>query len=799
MRAYNSKKNCVSHTADRPSSRHRVSSLVAAIISGGLTSSWCLADVDTAPADTSAAEASGGLQEITVTAQKYKSTIQDTPISISALSGEDLNAAGVTTVEEVAKDVPGLSMRSAGPGQTEYEARGLASNGGAAPTVGFYLDEVPLSPPALSQTGKIVIDPDLYDISRIEVLRGPQGTLYGSGSMGGTVKVITNQPKLDTFEGSAQGTLSGTQGGGLNGGGNLMFNIPLGDMFAIRIVGSDSYRSGWIDRVVLNPFPQPVGTPPVQGNVLAAPVQSIDKNANTEYLNGARVSVLFQPNDDLSVVAGALYQHLSMGAYDEFDSPPGAHFLARYEPFDIPEPFSDTVHIYSLTVTYNLGFAELTSATAYWDRQETQQQDGSESISLSNGTSYIPSPYQENDLSRQLSQEIRLTSKGDGPLHWVAGAFYSDLNSVWNEYGASPDNAAGYQGVFYASVNPYHIVQSAIFADGSYKFTDAWRLSAGVRWYDYQSRQLQNEWGSDAPYALPQAVPSVTREANSGVNPRINLSYSPTANLDTYISASRGFRPGGANQIFPPPNQPPFCQTAPLSFGPDNVWDYELGEKAKFFDNWLSVNADVFYIVWNGVQVTPLLSCGYEYDTNGGNGRSFGPELEIDAKLSENWTVSGSGAYTDAQITDVAPGYKFFVQNYQPPVGSGVGTCLLGGSSCTVPILNVPKETASLSLVYSTMLEQGYRLTARANDSFVGSTVDEAYYFGIKLPPYNLANIRASVGKDAWSVNLFINNLTNRIAELTANNTSFQFNIPEVVRYSTNQPRTFGTTIDYKF
>jgi len=147
---------------------------------------------------------SDALEQVVVTAQRYRSTIQDTPISISALSGDQLVASGISTVSDVAHDIPGLSMRSAGPGLTEFEARGLASTGGAAPTVGFYLDEVPLSPPALSQSGKIVIDPDLYDVDRVEVLRGPQGTLYGSGSMGGTIKIVTNQPKIGVFEGSAQ-------------------------------------------------------------------------------------------------------------------------------------------------------------------------------------------------------------------------------------------------------------------------------------------------------------------------------------------------------------------------------------------------------------------------------------------------------------------------------------------------------------------------------------------------------------------------------------------------------------------
>src|ERR1700678_318717 len=177
-----------------------------------------------------------GLEEIVVTAQRFNSTVQNTPISISAVTGAQLDAAGITSIEELAHEIPGLSMRTAGPGQTEYEARGLASSGGSAPTVGFYLDDVPLTPPSTSQTGKLVIDPNLYDIDRIELLRGPQGTLYGSGSMGGTVRVLTNQPKLDTFEGSVQGTLSDTQGGSGNGGGAFMLNLPVAETLAKRVV-----------------------------------------------------------------------------------------------------------------------------------------------------------------------------------------------------------------------------------------------------------------------------------------------------------------------------------------------------------------------------------------------------------------------------------------------------------------------------------------------------------------------------------------------------------------------------------
>jgi iron complex outermembrane recepter protein len=747
---------------------------------------------DAAPDDT-------GLAEITVTAEKYTSTIQNTPISMSAITGDQMIAAGITSVEDVAHDVPGLSMRSAGPGQTEYEARGLASNGGASPTVGFYLDEVPLSPPALAQNGKVVIDPDLYDVNRIEVLRGPQGTLYGSGSMGGTIKIVTNQPKLDTWEGSVQGTLSDTEGGSGNGGGQFMVNIPIGEVLALRVVGTDTYRSGWIDRVVVNPFPEDKGLS--RGNVLAAPVQAVIPNVNTEDLYGGRASLLFQPNSDVSVVATALYQRLVMGGYDEFDSPPGAAYLAHYEAFNIPEPFADTAHVYSLTATINLGFADLTSATAYWNRQEHQTQDASESDGgFSNGVyPYVAVPYSEVDYSKQFSQEIRLASKGDERLHWVGGAFVSDLNSIWQEtdsnpFFASPGNPTGIAADTY---NPYKIEQLALFADGSYKFTDQWKFETGLRWYRYQSQQLEQEWGFDTATLEPLPF-TRTKAADTGFNPRFDLSYSPTTDLTTYLSASKGFRPGGANITVPPPQDPPHCTAGyQPSFGPDSVWDYEVGEKAKLFDNWLTINSDFFYNKWNGIQQTLLLACGYQYEANAGNGRTFGPEIEINAKLSDQWLVSFSGAYTDAKVTDPNPAFLTFLTTVAVR-SNGTPYCA-STAGCTAPILNVAKDTASLSVVYSTKILENYSLSARVSANYTGPTPDEDYFYDVQLPSYTLVAARLSLSKDNWEANLFVDNLTNKIAELSTNNTSFQFNIPGLARISTNQPRTFGGQINYKF
>ena len=758
---------------------------------------------------TSASDANtdtSGLAEITVTAEKFTSTIQNTAISMSALSGDQLQAEGLTRIEDIAHEIPGLSMRSAGPGLTEYEARGLASNGGAAPTVGFYLDEIPLSPPALSQSGKVVIDPDLYDIERVEVLRGPQGTLYGSGSMGGTIRVITNQPKLGAFEGSVQGTVSDTDGGGGNYGGNLMLNLPLGDVFALRVVLSDLYRSGWIDNKTVTPFPINMNST-IRGDVQDAPVTSVIHDANDERLSSGRVSLLYKPSEDFSILATALQQSLHLGGYDLLDgSPtnasPSRVYDAHYEAFPLREGVRDDISVFGLTLNANVNIADLTSATAYWSRLGVQTEDASESIYVANAysTPFVAVPYSERDPSHQFSQEIRLTSHDVGGLHWVAGAFYSSLRSVWNEIGESPLNAtpAVPDGSYFISWNPYTVKQTALFADGSYKFTDQWKLSAGVRWYTYKSQQDEFSWGYDGPNETPPAASQITKASDKGFNPRIDLSYAPTPDFTAYTTVSKGFRPGGANQILPPESEPPHCTPGALQFGPDAAWNYELGEKAKLFDNWLTINSDIYYIKWTGIQQVLTLPCGYQYYNNAGDGRSFGPELEINAKLAAEWTASLSGAWTDAKITHPNASYTAFLTSvaFEP---DGVSRPCATAAGCTAPIMNVAKDTASLSLTYSTAVLSDYQLSARLADVFVGSSYDVAYYFGYKLPSYNLANARVNLAHGDWSANLFVDNLTNKVALMTANNTSFQFNIPQLVRYSTNQPRTVGMQINYKF
>jgi outer membrane receptor protein involved in Fe transport len=444
--------------------------LSAALFGVALLCGPAMSDPDPAagpanPAGTGpAAKSTGELEEIVVTAEKRESTVQATAISLTALSAGDLSQQNIAVPEDLIGKVPGISLRTSGPGQTEYEARGLSAGGGAAATVGFYIDETPISASAIALNGRTVIDADLFDLNNAEVLRGPQGTLYGSGSMGGTIKLVTNQPKLGTYELATDTAASYTDGGSgsTNGNGSLMLNLPVGDIAALRMVTTAKYISGWIDRIVAEPgeFPPPTnpgGVPgaPVlcgliyctRGNVLDMPVETVVRGVNLERFVSARASLLVKPTDALSVTTTLLYQRIQQDGYNAYQQQPGT--LAIYQPYDQPEPYYDSFKLASTKFEYNFGPATLTSATSYTARFVEQSEDATEALQnifntthLVNGkyvADYIQSLYVEDDPTSQFAEELRLTSNNSGgPLQWVGGLYYSKLNSGYITYNAEP-------------------------------------------------------------------------------------------------------------------------------------------------------------------------------------------------------------------------------------------------------------------------------------------------------------------------------------------------------------------------
>jgi iron complex outermembrane recepter protein len=780
----------------------------AAVLIGLLLSASSLtALADTAPAEAAPKQTGPGagdqLTEIVVTAEKRASTVQSTPISITAFSGEQLQAQGVTNVMALAGQTPGISMRSSGPGQTELEMRGMASSGGSSPTVGFYLDETPLTPPAASLNGKVVIDPDLFDLNRVEVLRGPQGTLYGAGSMGGTIKLVTNAPDLKKFESNVEGILSNTDGGGLNGGANAMLSVPLiDDKLAIRMVVTDKHYDGWIDRIVVSPFPAAanpcaaysagtnVGC--TRGDVLGAPHVKDVHNVNSQNLQSARISLLAKPNDDLTINTLFMYQRLTAGGYSEYDLPPGpTPVLAHYQPFDTREPFSDYFRLGSLTVAYDFGGATMTSNTSYWTREEKQSQDISEALRSNFGVFYgvdilAPIVFTEDDKSHQFSEEIRLASNGNGSFSWLGGLFYSQLESIFWDTNQAPafapasvgGAAANPLGIVYDAYNPYHVKQYAVFGEGSYLFTPHWKMTLGLRWYDYKTQVDETQEGNLT--ASGNATPTIASYSTSasGFNPKVNFSWMPSKDLTVYASASKGFRPGGVNQPLPP-----FCQAQQETYGPDSIWDYELGEKARFLDQRITLNADFYYIRWSNVQQAINQACGYALTAVAGDAVSYGPEIELTVRMTPELTLDINGAYTTAHLTTVNSSTS---QVSTTPLAPGT------------PITNIPKYTESTSLTYTRPVSDNYSLVLRASNSLVGPVTDTSFTF-TRLSPYDLVALRAGLKSDHLSGYLFVDNLTNKIAELSTNTTTFSWIVPSITRVATNRPRTIGIDLSYRF
>jgi outer membrane receptor protein involved in Fe transport len=745
-----------------------------------------------APASVSDASASSTVGEVVVTAEKRSSTVQKTPISITVITGEQLQAQGISSVSQIAQQVPGISFKSSGPGQTEFEMRGLTSTGGESPTVGFYLDETPLTPPAMAQNGKVVIDPDLFDLARVEVLRGPQGTLYGAGSMGGTIKLVTNQPNLQSFGASAEVIGSGTEGAGQSATENLMLNIPVvKDVLALRVVGTNKWVGGWIDRDVLDPFPLETNGSTTRGPVTTAPVAQEIKNANWERLQGARATVTYQPTDRLTITPSVLFQRINQGGPNTIDNPPGNKDV-HYQPYNVAEPFRDGFFLTDLTAKYDFGPVQATSATAYWNRQQFQTQDISEAMQDYIGSFFGPAadfPYStfgpgsisEKDNTNQVSEEVRLNSTGSGPFQWLVGGYYSSFNATSHVYSYYPVGGGFDEDFDTTNLADNHRVikvdQVAAFGEASYAFTDQLKATVGLRYFSYNSHSVTQVSGVSANGT---SDPLYSKASNQGVTPKFNIAYTPTPDLDIYATAAEGFRPGGPNSPIPSSCDAALAQlglsAAPTQFGPDTVWSYELGEKARFADHRVTVNGDVYYEDWSGVQQQVAPACGFKFTANAGRATIYGAEIEVAVKLTPELTLTQNGGYTNATNSTTVP-------------GAGV----VKGQR----LLDVPDWTANTSLTYEAPINDQFKFVGRVTNSYVGSMQDITYSRNT-LPGYDLVDLRAGIATSAWSAFFFIDNLTNKLA-LLSNTGALSANVPIFNRVTVNQPRTFGVDLSYRY
>lgn len=733
------------------------------------------------------ADPSQQVEEVVVTAQKRSENLQEVPLSITAVTGESLQRQGITDLTAVLEQTPGVSFRTFGPGQTEILMRGLPPTGGNSPTVGFYLDEAPLTPPTGSQAGKVIIDPSLYDLQRVEVLRGPQGTLYGAGSMGGTVRLITNPPDPTKFSGSVRASTSDTENGGWNYAGDAALNIPIvQDMLAVRLVGGYSFEDGWINRIVVSPFP--LETNPTcpgfygctRGNVLAGPVTAFHHDVNDLSKTSGRAEILYLPFDALSIEATGLIQRQSAGGFFTFDSDPGIT-NAHYQPVDFSEPQSDEIDLFNLLIKYRFGNFELTSATSRWYRTLSMTQDSSEVVqSILLVPQFGEAGILEQDKTDQTSEELRLATAGTGKLQGLIGGFVSsfDSNSYDNWYGPGYADLLG-SSLLVWFYQPTHIDQYAVFGEGSYEITPALKFTAGLRWYRYTNSIMTTQYGALDGGFTPKV--DNTSASASGFNPRFNLSYQATDDTLLYANVAKGFRPGAGN-FFIPTTGPDNCAaalaaigltSAPAQYDPDSLWSYELGGKFQGFDRALTINGAVYIQKWNNIQQQVPLSCGYNFTANTGNGRIYGGELEITAHITPQLALSVNGGYSRAYLTEDTP-----------------ETGAIAGQQ----LQNVPKLTLSGVLEYTGHLTSNLSYDAQLSGQYVGTRAD---FLG-PLPAYRMAAIRMGLVSNRLAAYLFVDNLTNTVPYFS-NDNSLSANLPSYNRISTAMPRTYGMDLTYKF
>jgi outer membrane receptor protein involved in Fe transport len=726
---------------------------------------------------------SDGVPEVVVTAQKRKENVQNVPISVTALDEKHLERLGVESLTDLARYAPGLAVTSAGPGQNVLIIRGISSTAGSAGTVGYYIDDTPV---AASSNASLLalrglIDPSLFDISRVEVLRGPQGTLYGSSSMGGTIKYVTNQPDLNSFGYKITASASGTDGGGPNATGNVLVNVPLiEDKLAVRADVFYRYQDGFIDRYQINP-----------NNILAvAPGSSVKKDVNTENTDGFRLQLKYQVDPTLSITPSLFYQYTRLGAPFQIDVPPGSlHDLIQTR--DVSEVSDQRNLLANIAIHKQFPLFELVSSTSYYDREVKVNEDASKVLDFffNPPQTYVyPDQMTGYYLNKEFTQELRASSNLPGPFQIIGGAYFHRTFAPLQSTIPDPkgyDQAFGtpFGGeLFYHGVRKATLQETAAFAEASLALGYGVTARAGFRAFDVDQRFYQTGDG-----VFNGGFSSVTNtSSDQGINPKFNIDWQIDKDHLLYVTASKGYRPGGPNN----PAPEAVCgsslgalglSTSELTrYNPDSLWNYEVGAKTRWFDHKLTVNGSAYYIDWDQVQQQVVLACGFNITANFGKAVSKGAELEAEYRPIEPLILSGGFGYTDATLSNGIPG---------------------SGAEKGDPLQDVPHWNASGSAEYTVPLWSGYSGFGRLDMSYTSQShalFDKTSPFYIRKG-YTLTNLKFGVDSSAnWEAVLFLDNVFNVIGE-TGLPAAISADLPDTRRFAVTRPRTIGMSISYKY
>lgn len=711
----------------------------------------------------------GMLEEVVVTAQRREERLQDVPAAITSLSGENLNRRNLQGNADLVARVPSLSLDVQGPGESTLSIRGVGTAYGLAPAVSYYLNETPLDVRTDGGTG--VPDIDFFDVDRVEVLRGPQGTLYGSSSMGGALRVLTAQPDPTGFEAKAETGVSTMEGGGTGYMGKAAVNVPLSDNAAIRFVGAYEHIPGYVDRAVPGDWFEANPDLPISG-----------REINDADLLSGRILGLVQINDKVKITPSLWYSEIDAGGASEyFTNQPKFTTVGTY-----PSPLNSTVVNGNVLVEADLGFATLISSSSVLTRDVENDRDLSllmVNLAPLFGLPVVDYPTLDRFTSDNegLIQEFRLTSPGDQRLTWVAGAYFSRFEQNSEELLDSVEFAAaigqGDDTSLYTFNQDVIDRQGAVFVDLTYAATPKLDLTVGARYYELRSSLENVQTGVLAAPNQP-----LVRADASGTSPRAVVAYRPTDDFMMYATAARGYRPGGPNVGLPDGIGCQLVDAYQPLYDPDSVWNYELGAKAEFMQRRLSVNVALYHIDWKDVQQAVAdPGCGYIIVANVGEAQSRGAELEILMRPIDNLTLSATASYTDAEFTSIADAYQ-----------------LASAATAGDPLPGIPETKFNIDAQYGRELGNDRSWFVRADWTWLDS-VPTGFTTQNTRPSYGSLGASAAYRMGRYEVSLYGRNLTNEegIVDISEGATS---SIEGVFRTEiATPPRTIGLNLAVNF
>ncbi|MGZ8286962.1 MAG: TonB-dependent receptor [Allosphingosinicella sp.] len=753
---------------------------------------------------------------IYVTATKRETTLLEVPFSINAQTEEDIQRLGAGTIEDLSRNVAGLNVQNLGPGQSQISIRGVSAGQiirdqpGVKEQVGVYLDESVISL-SLFQP-----DLDLFDLNRVETLRGPQGTLFGSGSVGGTIRYITNQPDVDKVEGLVEANVNLVRD---NFGGHLKgaINVPLGDTAAIRVVGYHTEYAGFINARL-------------SGN-------AVEENVNNGRRTGGRIALLFQPTPDISITPRVVYQEVRANGfnrqevYNLYANPftttrPPVTFGEREQFLLLGEDFKDDTLLADLTASADLGGVELTSVTTYINRDILVSRDasaltGSVSVDLGYPTAgvLLPSNLVDTTDLKTWTQELRISSSGDGPFQWLLGAFYSDVDRVYAQrlptpgydvftdarFGAGTSAAVANGFPLNSPYNadlPYDIKQKALFGEASYDISEALTATAGLRYYDFKENR---GFKSGGLFANGDNQTDTTK--SDGFSPRLLLSYEAAEDVIINLQASKGFRLGGVND---PLNEGLCSAQDRIDYGgfdrydDESLWNYEAGVKSKFGP--ISVNAAAFYTDISNLQVTADAgSCSSRVVFNA-DAHTMGVEFEISARPTEGLDLSIAGSWVEAQFDETR-----LKQNGTVLEGIKEGNRLPSVPNFQIAasaFYNIPLDDGGEAYMGITFQHNGTRFTQPGDQEnnartfvhglpFGGAPAGASTTLNLQLPDYQLVNLSVGIELgDGLGAVVYVNNLFDENAILAFDR---ERGGRARLGFHVGQPRTFGLTVRKRF